>query len=278
MRNELRSFRRHERTARPYGGIVQPVVKSNPAAPERFFEAEAGGLGWLAEAERRGGARVARVIEVSPGRIVLERVARAAPDAAAAASFGRALAATHDAGAAAFGAPPDGWDGPLYIGRLPQPSAAESSWGRFYTRDRVLPFLDPAIRAGNLSPRDADVVREACEVVASGAFDDDDPPARLHGDLWNGNVLWSLAGAVLIDPAAHGGHRETDLAMLALFGCPLLETILRAYEDAHPLRSGWRERVSVHQLHPLAVHAVGHGPSYGHALVDAARRTLALAR
>ena len=32
--------------------------------------------------------------------------------------------------------------------------------------------------------------------------------------------MWTAEGAVLIDPAAHGGHRETDLAMLALFGCP----------------------------------------------------------
>ncbi len=39
---------------------------------------------------------------------------------------------------------------------------------------------------------------------------------------------------------------------------------------------GWRDRVPVHQLHPLAVHAAGHGPSYGRALVEAAEETLAL--
>ena len=49
-------------------------------------------------------------------------------------------------------------------------------------------------------------------------FDDGSAPARLHGDLWAGNLLWTADGGVLIDPAAHGGHRETDLAMLALFG------------------------------------------------------------
>ena len=45
-------------------------------------------------------------------------------------------------------------------------------------------------------------------------------------------------GGVLIDPAAHGGHRETDLAMLALFGAPHLEEILAGYQEAHPLRDG----------------------------------------
>jgi len=81
---------------------------------------------------------------------------------------------------------------------------------------------------------------------------------------------------VLIDPAAHGGHRETDLAMLALFGCPFLERVFAAYDAEQPLRPGWRDRVPVHQLHPLAVHAAGHGRSYGVALTEAAEQTLAL--
>ncbi|WKK72042.1 fructosamine kinase family protein [Rathayibacter oskolensis] len=97
---------------------------------------------------------------------------------------------------------------------------------------------------GNLRPADARVIERALEPIASGALDDGEPPARLHGDLWTGNVLWSPEGAVLIDPAAHGGHRETDLAMLALFGAPHLDEILRGYGEVHPLRdgagSGWR--------------------------------------
>src|SRR3546814_15923576 len=104
------------------------------------------------------------------------------------------------------------------------------------------------------------------------------PPARIHGDLWNGNGLWSSEGVVLIDRAANGGHRETDLAMLDLFGCPFLDVVRGAYDERSPLRAGWRDRIPVHQLHPLAVHAAGHGRSYGHALTDAARRTLALSR
>jgi fructosamine-3-kinase len=253
---------------------VDPVVKTRNDAPARFFEAEAAGLRWLAAA---GGARVAEVVDVAAGRIALERIPPGRPDAAAAEAFGAALAATHDAGAAAFGAKPDGWDGPVFIGRLEQPCHPEPTWGRFYAGQRIRPFLKPAVDAGNLDPADADVVERACERIAAGAFDDDDAPARLHGDLWNGNVLWSPTGVVLIDPAAHGGHRETDLAMLDLFGCPHLDVIRRAYEATHPLAAGWRDRIPLHQLHPLAVHAVGHGPSYGAALADAARRTLALA-
>ena len=254
---------------------MDPLVKTRTDAPPQFFEAEAAGLRWLAAA---GGARIVGVRDVSPGRIVLERIAATRADVGAAASFGAALAATHDAGAPAFGAKPEGWDGPVFIGRLEQPCRPAASWGSFYAEQRVRPFLARAVDAGNLDGDDVALVERACDVIASGAFDDDDAPARIHGDLWNGNVLWSPDGAVLIDPAAHGGHRETDLAMLDLFGCPYLDVIVRAYDQAHRLRPGWRERTPVHRLHPLAVHAVGHGPSYGAALRDAAARTLALTR
>jgi fructosamine-3-kinase len=110
----------------------------------------------------------------------------------------------------------------------------------------------------------------AVRQVASRLTDGDEsltgpaePPARLHGDLWSGNVLWTARGAVRIDPAAHGGPRETDLAMLALFGLPGLDDVLRAYDQAFPLAPGWRGRVAVHQLHPLLVHAALFGGGYG---------------
>ena len=249
-------------------------VKERPGAPDGFFEAEAAGLAWLRAVD--GGPRVVGVHDVAHDRISLERVAETRPDAATASAFGRALAVLHDAGAAAFGAPPDGWDGPVFIGSRRQPCHPSPAWGAFYAEQRVRPFLGPAVEAGNLSTADVDVVHRACDLIAAGAFDDADRPARLHGDLWAGNVLWARDGVVLIDPAAHGGHRETDLAMLALFGCPFLDRVLAAYDARHPLAPGWVDRVPLHQLHPLAVHAAGHGPAYGAALADAAERTLAL--
>ena len=106
------------------------------------------------------------------------------------------------------------------------------------------------------------VIERLADRVAAGAFDTGEPPARLHGDLWSGNVLWTAQEAVLIDPAAHGGHRETDLAMLALFGAPHLERVLAAYDEAAPLADGWHDRVLLHQVHPLLLHAVLFGGSY----------------
>ncbi|MGU3434166.1 fructosamine kinase family protein [Actinomycetes bacterium M1A6_2h] len=236
-----------------------------------FFAAEAAGLAWL----RSAGAPVVDVIDCGIDFIELDRLEPARPSASAAREFGARLARVHDAGADRFGSPPDGFTGQLFIGNRPMSSATHDTWGAFYAAERVLPFLRVAVDAGNVSATEATVVEKACSVVASGVVDDGEPPARLHGDLWSGNVFWSPEGVVMIDPAAHGGHRETDLAMLALFGCSHLGQILAGYEDVRPLRPGAVDRVPVHQLHPLAVHAAGHGRGYGVALVEAAESTLA---
>jgi fructosamine-3-kinase len=174
--------------------------------------------------------------------------------------------------------PPAGYDGPTYLGNQTLPTAPGGwpEWGAFYAGERVLPYARRAARRGHLDPAGLRIVEQACERIAAGDFDDDEPPARLHGDLWNGNVQWTPRGAVLIDPAAAGGHRETDLAMLDLFGCPYLADVVAAYAEAAPLRDGWRERLPLHQLHPLAVHAASHGAGYAAPLVTAARATLGL--
>ena len=95
--------------------------------------------------------------------------------------------------------------------------------------------------------------------------------------LWSADGKRSSAGAWLIDPAAHGGHRETDLAMLALFGCPRLDTVLGAYDETAPLAPGWRDRIPLHQLFPLLVHVVLFGRGYADQAVAAARAALRVA-
>jgi fructosamine-3-kinase len=245
-------------------------VKRGAGAPKAFFACEAAGLQWLSTAD--GGVPCARVLAHDDTSLTLERLAGAVPTRAAAREFGQRLARTHDAGADAFGAPPDGWAGPGYFGPLQQPLpmsySAGDRWGTFYAHERLAPMADLAATRLDSAARDAvDAVMERCD---AGDFDDAEPPARLHGDLWSGNVMWTPAGAVLIDPAAHGGHRETDLAMLALFGCPYLDAVIEGYQGQRPLRVGWRDRVGLHQIYPLLAHVVLFGGGY-------ARQTLAAA-
>lgn len=137
-----------------------------------------------------------------------------------------------------------------------------------------MPYLRAAVDRGAIDQDGARAVEAVCAKIEDLAGEPE-LPARVHGDLWDGNIHWDTRGrAWLIDPAAHGGHRETDLAMMALFAPPDLESIIAAYDEVHPLADGWRERISLHQLHPLLVHAVLFGASYGAQAAAAARNYL----
>ena len=242
--------------------LAPTFTKRSPARGPGFYAVEAAGLRWLAAAGP-GSARVAVVVAVNKDQIVLEQLEPARPERTAAEVFGHALAVTHAAGAAAYGQPPDGWDGDGYIGQQPMMLRPTPTWGRFYAEQRMLPYAQLARDLGHLSAAAMARVDRVAERLVAGEFDDDSSPARIHGDLWSGNVMFTASGVVLIDPAAHGGHGLTDLAMLHLFGAPHLATITAAYADAAELSNGWADLIELHQLHPLLVHAVSHGPTYG---------------
>jgi fructosamine-3-kinase len=240
-------------------------AKAGPASSG--FAAEAAGLRWLADA---GQVPVPAVLGCDDALLVLEWVSEGAANAAAARRFGADLARLHLTGAEHFGAP---WPG--VIAGLALPNDQEDDWPGWYAAHRLLPFAQLGAEQGSLSAGDFTLMETVAERITelaghAGA----EPPSRIHGDCWSGNVLWSGGRGWLIDPAAHGGHRETDLAMLTLFGAPYLGQILAAYQEVAPLASGWRDRVALHQLHPLLVHVCLFGVSYRTAALAAARAAL----
>ena len=250
------------------GQDAGPVLPSPSGEVAAAFAAEANGLRWLAEADA---VPVPEVLAVGPEALVISMIPPGPATPEAAFGFGTDLARLHAAGADGFGAP---WPG--FIASLPldnTPDAAD--WPQWYAHRRLLPFLTRAVDAGALRPEDARLVEEVVDRIGSLAGPAE-PPSRIHGDCWAGNVLWSGGRGWLIDPAAHGGHRETDLAMLALFGAPGLDRILAGYNDTVPLAAGWRSRIPLHQLHPLLVHACLFGASYREEVRSAARTALAI--
>jgi len=239
-------------------------AREGPADAATAFAAEASGLRWLAEA----GAPVPAVLGLSASSLVITLIDDQQPaERSAAFRFGADLARLHAAGAPSFGA---SWPG--VIASLPLDNTQATTWPSWYAERRLLPFLRLATGALDQSDhRLIDSIIDKIEILAGPL----EPPSRIHGDLWSGNVLWAGGQGWLIDPAAHGGHRETDLAMLSLFGAPHLNTILDGYKSVTPLADGWRQRVSLHQLHPLLVHVCLFGAGYRAQLREAARAALA---
>ena len=245
------------------GGCSPGGRNPRPAAAPGAYAAEAAGLAWLGAAD--DGLPVPEVLAVDADRWLalawVDGGGRADPVA-----LGAGLAHVHRAGASEAGTLPGNATN-YVLGPLALPNTPRPDWPRFYAESRLLPLTRMAADRGAL---DAAGVR-AVEAVAARIDDlagPAEPIARLHGDLWSGNVHADPSGRPwLIDPAAYGGHREIDLAMLSLFG-----TQPRAFADAYdavwPRAQGHQERVALYQLLPLLVHAVLFGGAYG----DSARR------
>ena len=236
-------------------GAERVFVKTRADAAPGEFATEAEGLRWLADA---GALRIAEPVAVGEDWLALRWIERGRLDAGGEEELGRGLAALHRTGAPAFGGPR-----PLRIGPLELPNEESDDWPSFYAGSRLEPL---AARAGL-----AGVVARVCARIDAIAGPPE-MPSRLHGDLWSGNVLAGADGRPwLVDPAAYGGHREVDLAMLQLFSAPSRRT-LAAYDEVWPRADGHEERLALYQLFPLLVHAVLFGGGYVASAEEAARR------
>jgi fructosamine-3-kinase len=239
------------------GGGRRLFVKTNDRAPPGMFDAEARGLGFLAEARA---IRLPDVLGVGapddPPYLALELVRAGPRRPGFDEELGRSLAALHR-----FGAPHFGLDHDNFIGSLAQSNRPCARWVEFFQSERLEPQLSLAARSGRA---DAAMRRGFERLFArlSELEGPEEPPARLHGDLWAGNLHVDESGApCLIDPAAYAGHREMDLAMMRLFG-GYSERVFDAYEESYPLAAGAEERVGLHQLYPLMVHVNLFGGGY----------------
>lgn len=245
-------------------------------ATESQIAFEVASLEWLRGAG--DGAPVVPVLEWGKTWLLEPRLTSVRPTASQARTFGALLALTHAAGSDWYGQAPNRYDGQAWIGKAPlslvEGEDARESWGSFYAAERIRPYLEGFTGSGE------ETLLSLCEKLESGSLDHPQPrlvkdvAARTHGDLWGGNVMWTEEGGVLIDPASSGGHAETDLAALGIFGAPHLGEIVSGYNDVSPLAPGWEDRVGLHQLHLLVVHAYLFGGGYFRQSVDVAAKYL----
>lgn len=225
-------------------------VKTQWSPPPGMYAAEAHGLTWL----RAGPLRVPRVIAAADSYLALEWIDMVGgSDEQADEALGRGLAQLH-----ALGAPSFGHDRDNFLATLPQDNTPETDIATFFVERRLAPVFEQMRLAQGMDDLRGklDELRARPEL-----FGPPEPPARLHGDLWSGNVARADGEPVIYDPAVYGGHREIDLAMLDLFG-GLRDPIVDAYHEVAPLADGWRRRIKLWSLYPLACHAVLFGGDY----------------
>ena len=239
-------------------------VKTRADVAPGEYEAEAAALRWLGRAgraARAGGARRGRAV------LVLDWVDEGGrgDDAAFGAGLAEVHAAGADDGARRRGAGARARRARARRGRRPDAAAPRVVGAPERRRARLADVLRRAAAAPAAAPRGPHALRQPGRRERLRAHPRPGraarAPARLHGDLWSGNAVGARREGVADRPAAYGGHREVDLAMLRLFGSPG-PRFLAAYEERHPLAPGHEERVELYQLFPLLVHAALFGGGY----------------
>lgn len=227
-------------------------LKQNASAPEDMFEREMEGLRALAEPAV---LRVPQAYLAGPDFLLLEDLDPGQPSKAYWEDFGRGLAALHGQTSERFGFAHDN-----YLGSTPQPNPWTDDGVTFFGEHRLRFQARLARHKRWLDDRDLaqvdTIIRRLPELVP------EQPASLLHGDLWSGNATSGASGEpALIDPAAHYGWAEAELGMTVLFG-GFPAAFYGAYEDARPLESGWRDRLTLYNLYHLLNHLNLFGASY----------------
>ena len=227
-------------------------LKSHSAPPVNYFESEAFGLQTLADTRT---LRTPRVLSVSPCFLLLEWIPASRPTGDYWRKAARQLAALHQLEQPYFGFKQDN-----FCGATPQPNAQTDCGYDFFQHQRLLYQANLANANGHLGNRDIDQIYLLADRLPQ--LIPNQPPSLIHGDLWSGNLHTNDQGApVFIDPAAHFGWREADIAMTCLFG-GFPEEFYHEYNDAYAMEPGWQDRLPLYNLYHLLNHLNLFGTGY----------------
>ncbi len=182
-----------------------------------------------------------------------------------AADFGQRLATLHRQTQDHFG-----WHAVNFLGASPQNNRLADSWAEFWWSERLAPQFEWASASGLSLNVGLHTIRDASDQL----LNHEPRPALVHGDLWGGNHAYLPDGSpVIFDPAPYFGDRETDLAMMRLFG-GFHPAVFDAYEKAWPLPPGFEGRLPLYQLYHLLNHYNLFGPGWESRVQHALRAVL----
>ena len=136
------------------------------------------------------------------------------------------------------------------IGAIEQLNNYENSWSNFYATKRLNPIFELANSQNNMGPDINDKIYFIIKNIKN--FIPDKPPALLlHGDMWDGNILFDNYKFVgFIDPGSFFGHNEMEIAYLRWFKPKFIDSdFLEKYNDYIPLEKNYLEYEFIYQLY-----------------------------
>jgi len=136
------------------------------------------------------------------------------------------------------------------IGAIEQLNNYENSWSNFYATKRLNPIFELANSQNNMGSDINDKIYFIIKNIKN--FIPDKPPALLlHGDMWDGNILFNNYKFVgFIDPGSFFGHNEMEIAYLRWFKPKFIDSdFLEKYNDYIPLEKNYLEYEFIYQLY-----------------------------
>ncbi|MFL0659474.1 MULTISPECIES: fructosamine kinase family protein [Cylindrospermopsis] len=237
-------------------GKITYFVKINQASQGEMFAAEMLGLRQMYETKT---IRVPQPLCWGTidncSYIVLEWLHMSAGNNKSWQQMGRNLAAMHKTTSEqGFG-----WHINNTIGSTPQINSWMLNWDEFFFKNRLGYQFQLARRRGGNFPGE----QKLLGVIPSLLADHEAEPSLVHGDLWGGNVGFTINGEpVIFDPATYFGDREVDIAMTELFG-GFPPSFYRGYEEEFPLTPGYEKRKILYNLYHILNHFNLFGGGYG---------------
>lgn len=227
-----------------------------------LFSKEARGLDYLGMTKK---IRIPKIIDVlyteSHQILLMEWIHSTEPTQISWEKLAIQLVSLHQCSAAYVG-----WHEDNYFGNFLQTNTQSDNWVNFFIEQRLVPQMKMGYDQSLLEKKDLlgfqRLFNKLSDIYPTNT------PALLHGDLWNGNILFDQKGnPVLIDPAIYYGHPSMDIGLTQLFG-GVENRFYEVYFSHMDVDDNFEEQCRISNLYPLLAHLNMFGKTYYSSIND----------
>ncbi len=143
-----------------------------------------------------------------------------------------------------------GFEFSTQIGGLEKINFFENNWVNFYRDKRLLPIFDLINKKNVIDLKMSNRIENLIKKIDS-IIPDNPKPSLLHGDLWEGNILFHNEKFIsFIDPGSFFGHNEMEVAYLRWFNPVFVDSeFLKKYNNFININNDYLDYEPVYQLY-----------------------------